>query len=132
MGLRLAARDNKRIDLSDGAWIEVSSEMSKRDFISVMSGLPDSAAKVEGEKASLNIRDAGAFQRLLFDVLVKSWSLDVPVSVEAYLDLERTGADEIDSVLVKHFTAEVAPAEAEPGKPLTSRGKQPKGSTPTA
>ena len=132
MGLRLATRETKRIDIGDGDWIEVTSDISKRDFLRIITSMPESAVKEEvkeGEEAKvkLNIADASHFQQLLFDVLVQSWSLDVPPSIEAYLDLAREGADSVDAALVDHFKEVVAPKKDELGKPSTSPDKRRKG-----
>lgn len=131
MGLRLATRDVKRIDIGDSDWIEVTSDISKRDFLRIITSMPDSAVKTEdqaeGATVKLNISDASKFQQLLFDVLVQAWSLDVPVSLEAYLDLARDGADAVDAALVEHFKEVVSPNKDELGKPSTSPDKRRKG-----
>lgn len=129
MGLRLASREVKRIDLSDGAWIEVTSDISKRDFLRIITSMPDSTVKTndESDKVTLSITDASKFQQVLFDVLVQAWSADVPVSLEAYLDLAREGADEVDAALVEHFKNVVSPQKDELGKPSTSPDKRRKG-----
>lgn len=129
MGLRLATRDVKRIDLSDGAWIEVTSDISKRDFLRIITSMPDSAVSSEegSDKVKLSITEASKFQQILFEVLVRDWSADVPVSLEAYLDLARDGADEIDVALVNHFRDTVSPQKDELGKPSTSPDKRRKG-----
>lgn len=128
MGLRLASLDTKRIELSDGAWIEVTSDISKRDFMDIMTAMPDSAVSADGDsKVTLSIKDAASFQSLLFEVLVRGWSLDVAPSAEAYLDLTRESADEIDSALVKHFSEVVSPNKDELGKPSTSRASRRRG-----
>lgn len=129
MGLRLATRDVKRIDLSDGAWIEVTSDISKRDFLRIITSMPDSAVSSEegSDKVRLSITEASKFQQILFEVLVRDWSADVPVSLEAYLDLARDGADEIDVALVNHFRDTVSPQKDELGKPSTSPDKRRKG-----
>lgn len=129
MGLRLATREVKRIELSDGAWIEVTSDISKRDFLRIITSMPDSAVSSEegSDKVRLSITEASKFQQILFDVLVRDWSADVPVSLEAYLDLAREGADEIDAALVNHFRDTVSPQKDELGKPSTSPDKRRKG-----
>lgn len=130
MGLRLATRDVKRIDIGDGDWIEVTSDISKRHFLRIITSMPDSAvSQDEGEEAKvkLNIADASKFQQLLFDVLVQAWSLDVPVSLEAYLDLSRESGDAVDKALVEHFKEVVSPQKEELGKPSTSPDKRRKG-----
>lgn len=129
MGLRLASRSVRRIELSDGAWVDVTSDINKRDFLRIITSLPESAvAESDGDgKAKINISDAMEFQTLLFDVLVQNWSLDVPVSTEAYLDLARESAEEVDKVLIEHFKDRVAPSKDELGKPSTSPAKRRKG-----
>lgn len=132
MGLRLATRDVKRIDIGDGDWIEVTSDISKRDFLRILTSMPESAVQQdqkEGEevKVKLNIADASEFQQLLFSVLVRAWSLDVPVSLEAYLDLARESADLIDAKMIEHFKEVVSPNKEELGKPSTSPDKRRKG-----
>jgi hypothetical protein len=129
MGLRLASREVKRIELSDDAWIEVTSDISKRDFLRIITSMPDTAIKQDdgSDKVTLSISEASDFQQILFEVLVQGWSLDVPVSLEAYLDLAREGADQVDAALVDHFKNVVSPQKDELGKPSTSPDKRRKG-----
>lgn len=129
--LRLAGAARTRLDVGDGAWLEVKSDLSKREFIDLVSALPEEvqrqAADSEDGKASFKLTDALGFQEALFGVLVTGWSLEgVDATVANYLRLERSAADAVDSALIKHFQ-EVVPTKDEEGKPSTSRGRQRKG-----
>lgn len=129
--LRLAGTSRKRLDLGDGEWVEVKLDLSKREFIALVTSLPDDvqrkAAEAEGESVAFKLADALGFQEALFRAFVTDWSLaEHAATVENYLALERSAADAVDNALIKHFQ-EVVPTKDEEGKPSTSRGRQRKG-----
>lgn len=130
MGLRLVGGNVVRIDLSDGAWIEVKKNLSKRDFIALMEALPESTQKAALEsddgKTVLRLSEALGFQQSLFAILVVAWSVSDHPTVEEYLDLENEGSAELDGALMAHFKS-LMPTKDESGKPSTSQGNRRKG-----
>jgi hypothetical protein len=108
--LRLAKSDSKRIELGEGDWIEVLADISKRTFNEIAVSMPTDIAD-----NGLTVQQAVDFQRGLFDVFVKAWSLDVPATVDNYDLLSRESADAIDMAVAKHFEA-LTPSQTESSK----------------
>lgn len=123
MALRLVGRDLESISLGDNDWIKVKKELSKRDFLRIMETVPADKMEEDEGKVRFSIAQAIDFQKMLFDILVEEWSLDVEPTVENYLDLNREGADAIDKALTEHFQM-LVPSKEEQGKPSTSRGSR--------
>lgn len=110
--LRLANRNNKKINLDDeGSYIEVANDITKRDFNRLIEIMPDTIDEEKG----ISIKQGTDLTAGFFDVFVKGWSLEVPATVESYLDLPRESAEAIDAKLMEHFT-NLTPGEAETKK----------------
>ena len=107
MALRLASSRSVRLTVGDDGWIEVREDISRRDFNDLMASLPEDC---DAEKP-VTFVTAGAFTEGLFRGFVSGWSLHdendnpVPVSVEAYQNLERSSASAIDSAIGNHFNS---------------------------
>jgi hypothetical protein len=99
--LRLASTDTKRVDLGDGDYLEVRSDLSKRDFNGILKGLP---ADYDTDKG-FSPGQADDFTIALFQTLVVGWSLDVPASVDNYLSLERSAATAVDEALMAQLNS---------------------------
>lgn len=112
MGLRLASKETIKIDLGEDAWVEVLTEVSKGDFNKLVAAMPSDLEQKKGLTPSQGTQ----FQTAIFETLVKSWSLDAPLSVESYLALDREDASALDDKLAEHFNK------------LTSEPDAPKGS----
>jgi len=116
MALRIASVEKKRIDLGDGDWVEVKSDLSKGDFNSLVRQMPDKDVSKEG----LTVSEGLAFQGALFEALVLGWSLDVEPNVDNYLALAQESSATLDQVLADHFSSMTPDINA--GKaPSTSR-----------
>jgi hypothetical protein len=96
--LRLASDATTKIDMGDGDFIEVRTDVSKRTFNAILAAMPDVP---DGETISLS--QSLDFAANLFEVFVVGWSLDVPCTKESYFDLSREAADAIDLAVAKHF-----------------------------
>jgi len=110
---RLASKDTDTVNIGDGNFLELKRELSKRDFRRLIDNLPkgyDSDSGLEFTPGS-----ADDFVQVLFTMLVEGWSLDVPATLENYLDLTQDAAREIDAALVEHFNA-MTPSEEEKDK----------------
>ena len=107
--LRTASSATKTIMLDSEDFIEVRSDLSKRDFNTLVSQMP---AGVEKEGGSLSLADATKFQEYLFGSLVVGWSLDVPATVEEYNNLSAEAGQVVDAKLGEHFEA-LLPTSAE-------------------
>lgn len=105
--LRLANSSAKKIDLAEGDWIEVKSDISKRAFADLVSSLPGDVGS--GEGVSLNVSQALEFQTNLFEAFIVDWSLvdeknkKVPATAENYLLLGRNAAEAVDEAISTHF-----------------------------
>lgn len=117
--LRKASQETKRLflDKEETEFLEVLTDLSKRDFNNIVSLMP---GKV-GDSVDLTVREATDFQRALFVQLVKGWSLDEPVSGEAYDELSAEAGSEVDLLLSEHF-ATLSPGKTESKARSTSRG----------
>lgn len=121
MALRLAKSETTKIDLGDGDYIEVVTDVSKRDFNRLIAAMPQDV----DEKKGLTPTQGTQFQVALFEILVRGWSLDVAPTSDEYLNLDRASADAVDAKLVEHFGSLTpdAPKEEPPKKsPRTSAG----------
>lgn len=98
--LRLVGDATKPIPLGeDGDYIVVKSDISKRVFNRLLGIMP--RQKAEGE--DFTIEDGLNFQQSLFDIFVVGWSLDVPATLDNYLDLSTEAAEAVDAAVAKHF-----------------------------
>lgn len=98
--LRLANRDLKKINLDDeGSYIEVATDITKREFNQLTEVFPENMSEESGITPKQSVEITAGF----FDVFVKGWSLPLPVTREAYLDLPRISGDAIDAALMEHF-----------------------------
>ena len=123
--LKFASVAKKRIDLGDGDWIEVSEDISRRDFNQIAALMPD----VDEGQDDFTLSQKLEFAKALFTGLVKGWSLDVEPSYENYLALDRDGSVAIDNALMTHFSDISNVGESDAKKPETSppssrRGRQ--------
>jgi hypothetical protein len=108
--LRKASVETKRLPLGeDGDYIEVRTEISKRDFNRFIGFMP---AREVTESTGMTAVEALELQKGLFEVLVTGWSLEEPATVEAYEGLENEGATAIDTALAEHFKS-LSPSKAE-------------------
>lgn len=121
--LRLAQTATKRIELSDGDWIEVRTDISKRDFNRLIAFLP---TRTVSEDSGLLPAEATEFQKGLFEALAVAWSAPFPATLDNYESLSNEGAQEIDRALADHFGS-LTPTRAEGNGPTTSRGNSRKG-----
>ena len=96
--LRLASEATTKIDLGDGDFIVVKSDISKRTFNAIIAAMPDVP-----EGGNITISQSLDFAARLFEVFVVDWSLDAPCTKESYLDLSREAADAVDTAVARHF-----------------------------
>src|SRR5687767_7673562 len=99
MGLRRASVETDKIDLGDGAYVEVSQSLSKRDFNNLVKRMPSDVSAETG----LSVEQGLQFQTAMFTTFVKGWSLDGELTEEEYLNLESEDARALDEALMKHF-----------------------------
>lgn len=118
--LKFASTEVKRIDLGDGDWIEVKSDLSKRSFNTLMTAMPN---REVSEESGLTLNEGLHFAEALFTALVTGWSAPQEVTLENYLELDNTAASAIDAKLVEHFGT-LTPTQDEASKVSTSRGKR--------
>lgn len=115
--LRFASADVTRLDLGDGEWLEVKSDISKRDFNNLVKKMPQDIDPEAGVRPG-QATDLGV---ALFDTLVTGWSFEgEDASVENYLRLSREAADAIDAKLGDHF-ATLTPNREEQSKSKGSK-----------
>lgn len=125
--LRLASAEIKRIDL-DGDYIEVRTDMSKRDFNKLMLAMPDRDLT---DESGVTPAEGIQFSKGLFAALVTDWSLDVEATPENYEQLTSESASAVDKALVEHFSS-LTPDNVEVSKVSTSPAKRQKGTRQTA
>lgn len=113
MGLRLVTRSAKRVELSDGDWVELKEDISRRDFNRILSTLPTTQDGVDEENITFGVADD--FAQGLFEVFVVAWSLDVAPTLDHYNMLTRDSASEIDSAITEHFNS-LTPTQEESTK----------------
>ena len=110
--LRFASADTQRLDLGDGEWIEVRSDISKRDFNNLVKKMPQDIDPEAGVRPG-QATDLGV---ALFDTLVTDWSFEgVDANTDNYLKLTREAADAIDALLGEHFSS-LTPSKEEQTK----------------
>ena len=118
MGFKIAnEKSTKRFETEEGDYIVVRAEISKQEHINLTRGLTINAS---GDR---NIDEVLTMQDNLFQLLVLEWSVkdnegnDVPVSVEAYHNLDLETSSVIDKWLQEHmaekFGREVEELEGE-------------------
>ncbi len=126
MGIKFASADTKQLDLGDGDYLEVRSDLSKRRFNELMAAMPN---REISEGNGLTLSEGLTFQTALFEALVVGWSASEPATVESYLELNRETSDAVDAKLIEHF-GEITPNKDEQSKAPTSRGSRRKESLP--
>lgn len=114
MALRLADESTKKLDLGDGDWVKVREDISKRSMNHLIARMPKRDKK-DVEENGLTISEGLEFQIGVFEALVTDWSLPVPATAEAYLNIKREDVEVLDELLVKHFEA-LVPSKEEQGK----------------
>lgn len=107
--LHSASTEVKTIMLDETDYIEVKSDLSKREFNALASNMPTNIGE---DGKGLSLGDATAFQTYLFTALVVGWSLEAKPSVEAYEGLSAGAAQAIDEKLAEHFES-LLPSSAE-------------------
>lgn len=106
MALKKASGATTRLDIGDGDWLEVRTDIAKRERNKVAAYLPDRMiGDVPEEERRLSTGEAVNLQTGLFSALVVAWSADLPCTVDEYLSLEPEDADRIDSALAEHWRA---------------------------
>jgi hypothetical protein len=116
MALRRASDETEMIDLGDGDWVKVRSDVSKKVFRRVVKHMPNRDISVGG----LSPDEGMEFQAALFEALVTEWSLPTPPTVEEYEALKREDVEVLDTKLAEHFSR-FTPTPVELGKPETSQ-----------
>lgn len=102
MPLRRASTEVKQIPLDeDGAFIGVVKEISKGDFNKLVDAMPE----VVDDKKGLTPQQGMAFSEALFEIFVRTWSLDGAPTVDEYRKLEVESATAVDAALVEHFSS---------------------------
>lgn len=115
--LRFASADTQQLDLGDGEFLEVKSDISKRDFNNLIKKMPQDIDTEKGIRPG-QATDLGV---ALFDTLVVGWSFEgVEATVDNYLRLTRPAADAVDAKLSEHFSS-LTPTEEEQTKSKRSR-----------
>lgn len=107
--LKSASSEVKKIMLDETDYIEVRANISKREFNALASAMPQNVGE---DGSGLSLADATGFQKLLFHDLVVGWSLDAPVSDEAYEGLDYAAAQVVDEKVAEHFES-LLPTSAE-------------------
>lgn len=97
--LRLASTETKRIDLGDGDYLDVRTDLSKRNFAAILKRIPENY----DEDAGFTRDQAVDFTTAVFEALVTGWSLEEEPTVDNYLGLARDAGNLVDTKLVEHF-----------------------------
>ena len=114
-----------RFDHESGDWIEVKSNISKREMNAIFASLPDEMIERQisdekhSDEALFLVKQGPAVAQALFGALVTGWSLDAPPTVANYLSLDPEPAAWIDGVLYGHWGS-LQMDRDELGKPSTS------------
>lgn len=98
MALRRASTGTTKLDLGDGDFLEVAEEISKKEWNRLVAAMPASVAE-----DGLTPAQGTQFQTAIFEIFVRGWSSDAPVSVEEYLALDTESAQAVDNALMEHF-----------------------------
>lgn len=115
--LRFASADVARLDLGDNEWLDVKSDISKRDFNNLVKKMPQDIDPDKGVRPG-QATDLGI---ALFDTLIVGWSFEgEDATTENYLRLSREAADAIDAKLGEHFSA-LTPEKEEQTKSKRSK-----------
>jgi hypothetical protein len=107
--LRTASKETTKIMLDDTDFIEVRSDLSKREFNALASGMPQN---IGTDGSGLSLTEATKFQTFLFESLVVGWSLKEKPTVEAYEALSAAAAQAVDEKVASHFES-LLPSSAE-------------------
>ena len=108
MALRLVSNAPTRIDLGDGDWLDVRSDISKKQFNTLLKALPAGF----GEENSFTPGESDDFVAAIFEAFILDWSLvdeegnPVPATRENYDNLERQAATIVDTAIMEHFNAQ--------------------------
>ena len=122
MALKSASTATQKLDLGEGDWVEVRSEVSKREYKVLTDFFPEREVTKDDK---LTAGESVQFQSGLFKALVVGWSADIPATVENYEGLDAEDAMRIDKALAEHF-AKLMPSDAEGKADTTSRGSKQK------
>jgi|SRR5690349_9629272 len=122
--LRRASKVPKKIMLDEESYIEVTEDITRRQFNKLVDAMP---SNLNEEDAEITLAQGVALQQLLFETFVVGWSLDGEPSVEEYLELPQDATLAIDSALMEHFGATQV-GEPEAKKPERSSRTGRKGS----
>jgi hypothetical protein len=125
--LKFASKETKRIELGDGDWIEVKSDLSKKSFNELLAAMPNRQVT---EEDGLTLTEGLKFAEALFESLVTAWSVPQAATLENYLELDQTAAQAVDAKLIEHF-GEISPSKDEMSKVSTSRGSRQRANGPT-
>lgn len=118
MALRKASIETEKVQLgSTEDYLEVKTAISKRDFNRLVAAMPES---IDTEKGLTPIQGT-EFQEALFEILVVGWSSPDAPSVDSYLSLDAADANELDGILVNHFTKITNVGASDEKKPAPSR-----------
>lgn len=129
MALKKASLATKTLDIGEGDWLEVRTDIAKRERNKVASYLPDRfVGEQEDGERTLSTGEAVNLQTGLFAALVVAWSSDAPCTIEEYLSLEPEDADRIDVALADHWKS-IQPTKAEAKAAFRPRGAARKGSS---
>jgi hypothetical protein len=137
--------DVTRYPTPDGEdWIELRNTLTKGEMNSLFNSMPSSLVeramvKTSGDDGEedlagtvLVFREAPEMSKALFAAYCKGWSLPVPVSLNAYLDLDPAASNWIDETLMAHSQRNDAQMTSAEGKqPRRSRRGSPQASEQT-
>lgn len=113
MALRLVSNAPERIDLGDGDWLDVRSDISKKQFNTLLKSLPEGF----GDDNSFTPGESDDFVAAIFEAFILDWSLvdeageAVPATRENYDNLTREAATIVDTAIMEHFNAQSATDE---------------------
>lgn len=116
--LKRASGELKSISLGDeGDYLKVKSDISKRDFNTLINAMPD---REISEENGLTIQEGAKFAESLFELLVEGWSLDEgKPTLEDYMELTPEASGAVDKALIDHFN-DMTPKADERSKVTTS------------
>lgn len=103
MALRLASNKTTRIKIGDEDYIDVLSDISRRQFSELMRIVP--------RQEELSVEDAEGFTVALFSLFVKGWSVTdedgtpVAPTEENYYALSREASGLVDNAVIEHFNS---------------------------
>ncbi len=123
------SNETKRYTHSEGDWLDLRQNLSKREVNAILKVMPVSG--IDQEDAQKMISTVEGITDTLFKNLVVGWSVNDKPSLEVYYSLSGEAATWIDNTLFEHFNAQSL-SKAEEGKPSTSLKGQPKDTTDQA